>query len=509
VVLDGETLQGLRGAIHPEVAVFKGVPFAAPPVGALRWAAPQPYKPRAGKRAAREFSAGCYQDDYNTQWYRRVGRAFGAEPGTFSDPPFSEDCLYLNVWTPALDPRAALPVIVWIHGGSNKSGWSFEPNYHGENLAALGRVVVVSIAYRVGVFGYFGHPDLRGSAAAANFGLLDQIAALRWVRAHIRRFGGDARNVTVAGESAGAADIGYLMSAPPARGLFRRAISESGGYQMLDDKPLAGAEQVGLALSAALPGRPGVAALRQLGSAEIYAAASRALPDQDYGPVADGVSLREAPARAYRRDGLPADLLAGTNQDEWYMYVNDDPAGLAAALRELPAPARELLAARAAQEPNIRRAHDAARTLVRMHCPVYAMAAAAQAGGHRAWVYRFTRMRPGPGGQELRAYHGAEIPYVFATHDRWLSGDEADQRLTAALLAYWSNFARSGDPNGAGLEPWPAYQPAAAQVQELGARIGRLRAPDHALCERLAVLLYPGWSPSAAAGEQQPVSSGP
>src|SRR5208283_4118744 len=219
-----ETLLGARGERFAQVASFKGIPFAAAPVGELRWQAPRPHAPRAGTQHATEFAAACFQDSYNTDWYRDLAQNFGVDAAAFADPTVSEDCLYLNVWTPALGARARLPVMVWIHGGANKSGWSFEPNYLGEALAARGDVVVVTIAYRLGIFGFFGHPQLRGSAAPSNFGLLDQIAALHWVKDNIRAFGGDAGNVTVFGESAGGADIGYLAASPLARGLMRRAL---------------------------------------------------------------------------------------------------------------------------------------------------------------------------------------------------------------------------------------------------------------------------------------------
>jgi para-nitrobenzyl esterase len=499
VTAGGEQLVGSMGRRQPRVAIFRGIPYAAPPLGALRWQAPAPHSPATGGRAATRFAPGCYQDSYNTDWYRKVGAAFGVSPDSFGDPPFSEDCLYLNVWTPALDRRAALPVIVWIHGGANRGGWSFEPNYDGESLAARGHVVVVTIAYRLGVFGYFGHPQLSGSAAPANFGLLDQVAALRWVRAEIRAFGGDPDNVTVAGESAGAEAVGYLAASPLAAGLFRHAISESGGFQMREDLALADAERVGLAVAAALPGSPDLAALRALPSAAVFEAAKRALPDHDYAAVVDGRSLTLPPATYYRRHGLPVDLLVGTNQDEWYMYLDEDPAKLAGAVDALAPGAREPLAARAAAEPSVRHGHDKVFSLSEMTCPAYAMAASAAAHGHRAFVYRFTRVRPGRGGATLLAYHGAEIPYAFDTHDAWLRQDRDDQRLTDAMLAYWSNFARHGDPNGIGLASWPAFDDTDARVQELGTRVGPLAAPDKALCDRVAPSLYPGWSPGPPA----------
>ncbi len=494
VKANGETLLGAYSVRHPEVASFKGIPFAAAPVGELRWREPLPHAPRAGTQPALEFAAACYQDSYNTDWYRRVGAAFGADAAVFVDPPFSEDCLYLNVWTPTRDPGAALPVMVWIHGGSNKAGWAFEPHYQGASLAARGNVVVVSIAYRVGIFGFFGHPELRGSAAPTNFGLLDQLAALRWVHDNIGEFGGDPANTTVFSESAGAADIGYLMTSPLAQGLFHRAISQSGGYQMLDDLDLEDAEKVGLTLSAALPDKPDLTALRKRSSAEIFQAAREVLADHQYRPVVDDLVITVPPAAFYRRQGVPYDLLVGTNENEWYMYLDDDPAKLADTLRNIPPAVRMLFSARAAQEPDVQRGHDKATTIVKMACPAYLMAASVAGDNHRAWVYRFTRIRPGPGGERLLAYHGAEIPYVFDTHDSWFSGDETDAGLTTAMVAYWSNFARTGDPNGAGLVPWPAYATLPPRVQELGSRIAPIAAPDRALCDQAAGNLYPGWS---------------
>jgi len=493
VTAGGETLVGAHGTREPRVATFKGVPFAAPPVGERRWRAPQPPVPRHGAQRATRYAAACFQDGYNSDWYRKVAAAFGGGATGFRDPPFSEDCLYLNVWTPALDQRAALPVIVWIHGGSNKAGWAFEPDYDGEQLAARGHVVVVTIAYRLGVFGYFGHPGLRGAAAPANFGLLDQVAALRWVRDEIRAFGGDPGNVTIAGESAGGAAVGYLAASSLATGLFRRLISESGGFQMLEDLTLADVERAGLAVAVALPGVPDLEALRRLPSAELFAAAKRALPDYYYSAVVDGISLDRPPAAAYRR-GLPYDLLIGSNANEWYMYLDDDPAALARTLAAVAPAARAELGELAARAPDVRHGHDEVVTHANFACPAYAMAAAADASGHRAWVYRFSRVRPGPGGAALGAYHGAEIPYAFDSHDSWLSRDAADDRLTEAMLGYWSAFARTGDPNGPGLEPWPAFAEAVPRVQELGARIGPLPAPDKALCDRIAPALYPGWA---------------
>lgn len=479
-------LIGRAGDREPAVSAFLGIPFAAPPVGALRWRAPQPAKLPSGARDATHFAPACYQDSYNTDWYRKVGEAFEADAAIFREPAISEDCLYLNIWTPQTRPGAGLPVMVWIYGGANRSGWSFEPNYLGEALAARG-VVVVSIAYRVGIFGFFGHPELDGET---NFALRDQIAALRWVREHIAAFGGDAANVTLFGESAGAANIGYLTLSPAARGLFRRAISQSGGYQLLERRSRADMESWGRTLGAALPGRPGLAGLRAADSATIWAAAKEALADADYGPSVDGEIVVAPAGETVLANPAPVDLLVGTNQDEWYMYVDGKPASLEAGIEEYPSGARTALRALAAAGLTVQHGHDRAVTFANMVCPAYQMARAARAAGARAFVYRFTRIRPGPGGEQLGAYHGGEIPYVFDTHDAWLPTDETDRRLTDEIMRYWVNFARSGDPNDAGLPAWPAFDAGDPRVLALGDLVEPRPAPDHALCLELANTLY-------------------
>jgi para-nitrobenzyl esterase len=493
VEANGETLQGARVAADSPVAVFKGIPFAAPPVGDLRWREPLPPQPRGGTQRATAFAPACYQDSYLTDWYRKVGAPFGAPARTFVEPAVSEDCLYLNVWTPQLDRKANLPVMVWIYGGSNRSGWTFEPNYHGAQLARRGNVVVVTIAYRVGIFGFFGHPQLRGSDYPTNFALLDQIAALRWLQTNVAAFGGDPGNVTLFGESAGAVDIGYLVSSPLARGLFQRAVSQSGGFQMQDRLDLSHAEEVGAALSAQLPGQPDLAALRRLSSREIWDATLRYVPGHRYTPVVDGRSVLASPAEAYAKSGIPYDLLIGSNEDEWYMYVDADPQGLDRDLAKIEPRARRALQARAARESDPRIARDKAVTFVNMVCPSYLMAGAARAAGHNAWVYHFTRVRPGPGGVALRSYHGAEIPYVFGTPDDWLTQDATDVALSDRMLDFWASFARHGNPNAPHGEQWPLFERNNPRVMELGDRVAPMTAADFELCHKLAGDLYPGW----------------
>jgi para-nitrobenzyl esterase len=489
VIDRGETLQGSFSERQPSVASFKGIPYARPPVGALRWQAPKAPHHRSGVQQATQWAPACYQDEYNLVWYQKIATQFGSDSPGFSNPPVSEDCLYLNVWSASLQPQSKQPVLVWIHGGSNKAGWSFEPNYNGEQLAAQG-VVVVSVGYRLGIFGFFGHPQLKNQSLPTNFGLLDQIAALRWVQTHIDRFGGDPHNVTIAGESAGAADVSYLLASPMAKGLFHRAISESGGYMLSSKRALRDAESIGTRLASALPDKPTLAGLRALSSAALFETAKRVLAKQDYGPVTDGVSVREPISQSYQAHGIGVDMLIGTNENEWYMYVDDRPETLAATLAAVPASARQPLQQRAALEPSTQHANDRVSALIEMHCPAYVMAKATAAGGHRAYVYRFTRVRPGPGGQALLAYHGAEIPYLFDSHDAWLPKTVEDRVLTDAMVRYWSNFVRSGDPNGHDNAPWAAFDAKQPRVQELGTHIGAIAAPDYALCQQLEPLLY-------------------
>jgi para-nitrobenzyl esterase len=263
---------------------------------------------------------------------------------------------------------------------------------------------------------------------------------------------------------------------------------------MQDRYALADAEKTGIALSTALPGRPGLAALRGMSSRDIWDTALRSLPGHDYAPVIDGTSVIEGPAAANSKHGIAHDLLVGSNQDEWYMYVDDDPRGLASDLDAFAPSARAALEARAAQEPDVRTARDKTGTLVNMVCPSYLMAGAARAAGRSAWAYRFTRVRPGPGGVALRSYHGAEIPYVFDTHDAWFPRDAADAALTTRMIEFWSNFARYGNPNGPRGAAWPPFDPRNPRVMELGNRIGPLPAADHDLCRQWAGELYPGWA---------------
>jgi len=482
--LGNATVVGTWSGDH-EIAAFRGVPFAAPPIGALRWSEPLPIE-LSDTIDARRFKPACMQGPHMVDWYRGLVARFGGDPGSFGVPEFSEDCLYLNIWAPQPSAGAGLPVMVWIHGGSHRGGWSYEPNYVGEELARLG-VVVVSIPYRLDVFGFFSHPELENS----NFGLLDQVAALQWVRDHIDRFGGDPRNVTVFGESAGASSIAYLLASPLGHGLFRRVIHQSAGYALLNEHTREQFLAAGLELEQRVlseRGESGLEALRNAPPGALLAAAESVYVDERPNIVIDGHSLPLPVGTALDR-GLsgPVDLLIGSNADEWRMYLDPDTSEQDVAARIESYPEKD--------RPSIRQAlEDSSDALSRMDrlvtaerfvCPSLELASRVAPSGGDTYVYYFNRIRPGAGGLELGAYHGAELPYVFNTHDDWLPTTATDRELGRLIRRYWVNFARHGDPNFEGAPPWPRFEATATATLVLGDAIEVVIHPDRPLCEAL------------------------
>ena len=314
-LLRGERLQGSG------VLVFRGVPFAEPPVGELRWRPPQPLATNLAERDATRFAPACMQSMRILEWYRDMAEIFGASRDVMADLEISEDCLYLNIWTPDLVEDAALPVMVYVHGGSNNSGWSYEPNYHGHALAERG-VVLVSVAYRLGVFGFFSHPDLEDDGGVANFGLLDLIAALEWIRDNIAVFGGDPDRVTLFGESAGAENILALMASRRTDGLFHGAILQSTagfGIGGADAPTLARERQRGSGTAAifGFAGEESLSRLRAVAAGELLGRYEERYGDYYHSPVVDGVVLEDPVwdvMRAGERSGIP--FIIGTNADE-------------------------------------------------------------------------------------------------------------------------------------------------------------------------------------------------
>jgi para-nitrobenzyl esterase len=495
VTANGETLQGEWDEQLADVAVFRGIPFAAPPVGNLRWRAPQAHAARAGIVRAVEFAAVCPQGNYIVDWYAKVAAAFGHGPEVVQQPVSeSEDCLYLNVWSPDLQPETPLPVMVYVHGGANQGGWSYEPNYLGEKLAARG-VVLVSIAYRLGPLGFFSHPALGdGSAeAVANFGLLDIQAALAWVRENIGQFGGATDNVTTFGESAGAGNLVDLALAtdPDASPLFERMISQSIGGSVNKRRTLQQEQKLGqkLAAAAGLGDSTTAEELRGLTPQALMSAGKEALIDHYYDGVIDGQLLVQQPILGLTgSQAARLEILIGTNKDEWLMYL--DPAAgedelenwLLDAVPEYSGTLRDAVS----YAPDSRHALDLLITAQQMLCPSRLIAEMASAAGGQGYIYWFSRQRTGQGGETLGVYHGAELPYVFNQHDDWMPTEEADHAVTEAIMSYWVSFARNGSVRTEGLPEWPLYIASSPWVMKLDENPELLRVTEDWLCRYLA-----------------------
>jgi para-nitrobenzyl esterase len=454
----------LEGVISADgkVRTFKGIPYAAPPVGNLRWKAPQPVQPWMGVRKATEYGPRCMQariyDDMD-----------------FHDAGPSEDCLHLNLWMPAEPGTKKLPVMVWIYGGGFQAGATSEPRQDGGNLSKRG-VLVVSMDYRLGVFGFFSHAELAresGHNASGNYGLMDQAAALQWVKKNIALFGGDPSNVTIFGESAGSFSVSALMASPLAQGLFQRAIGESGAYfgTTLDLVPRAQSEKDHLEFAQTSLGVTSLDALRAKPASELLEASNKQHKVY-FAPNIDGYFLVEDVYTTFskgRQSRVP--LLAGWNANEgdYKGFFKNEEANAknyaarasvvfgdkAAAFLKVYPGATDAEARQSAQDlTGDQFIAYSTWKWIEMH----------QATAHAPiYRYQFDQAPPaadgsaGPGG----AYHSAEIEFVFnVLSSKALPWSPADRKLSDLMSVYWSNFAKTGDPNGPGLPRWPAFRKA-------------------------------------------------
>lgn len=482
------------------VRVFKGVPYARPPVGPLRWRAPQPVERWDGVRPATQFAPRCVQPD-------RPRTAIGY----FGPERESEDCLYLNIWTAARAADERQPIMVWFHGGAFAVGSGALPIFDGENLARKG-VVVVTVNYRLGRLGFLAHPGLSREAsygASGNYGLLDQLAAVRWIGRNGAAFGGDPERITIFGQSVGASSVHCLMSSPLAAGTFHRAIGQSGGAFDRTMLSLDAAERAGAAFAQSLGAssiddlrdqpartvqlfRPDTGAL-----AEIYDSGDeRAVTRDTAWAIIDGHFLREPVFDTFAR-GAQNDvpLITGSNADEGSTLPG--ASGLQALRTRAEAEHATAAAAFFALYPATDDASaDAAarratgdRTFTWQNWLWASMQA--RTGRAKAYYYFFSRspprpIRPGGGdlSRPLGAFHTAEIPYVFHhLQAREWPWEDADRRLADVLSSYWANFAASGNPNSAGLPPWPSAEPDARRVLAIGDAIG---VTGHPLAARIA-----------------------
>ena len=450
----------VEGRAEGGLGVFRGIPYAEPPVGARRWTPPVPLAPWTGVRRATAFGPACIQPP-------------ATNAGIYANPPaqMSEDCLTLNVWAPAKAKKA--PVIVWIHGGALQSGYSHEGMYDGAAMARTG-AVVVSINYRLGILGYLAHPALSAESAdgvSGNYGLRDQIAALAWVRRNIAAFGGDPANVTVAGESAGGLSVLYLMASPAARGLFAKAIAQS-AYMVSSPELKAArhgmpaAEAAGAAVGAAL-GAPDLAALRAMDARALTngAVGKGYLP---WGTVDGKLLPRQLVDTWDRGEQAPVPAMAGFNAGEIRsLRVLLPPAPASAAAYEATIRQRygDLADAFLAQYParNLPESMFAATRDALYGWTSARVAIGQTAIGQRGYLYFFDHGYPAADEAGLHAFHAAELPYVFGTiadtAPRWpkIPDTLAERRLSDAMLGYWTSFAATGSPVAKGAPAWPAY----------------------------------------------------
>jgi para-nitrobenzyl esterase len=471
VQTDAGRLQGLQSG---PVAAYEGVPFAAPPLGALRWREPQPVQPWTGVRKAAAFAPACMQ----------LGVSMPGEP----TPKISEDCLYLNVWAPT-GRRGRLPVMVFIPGGGYANGATSLPLYWGDRLARRG-VVVVTLAYRLGPLGFLAHPELTAESphhSSGNYGLMDQAAALDWVQRNIAAFGGDPGRVTIFGQSAGAMSVSMLMASPLARGRFQRAIGESGGLF----EPLQLAPGYGLPVAE----RDGVAYAKSLGAASL--ADLRGLPAEQllHGqagkvthPVIEPYALPLSPYDAFvagKQARVP--VLTGWNAEEARALTDFSKVRAATFTQDIgkafgPLPPALIDAYPHADDLQAAQGRADFERDLRFAWDNWAWARLQAAAGGPAFAYRFERRPPFPA-DSVRAHwgasHFAELWYVFDHLDQepW-KWTPADRKLADAMAGYWVNFARKGDPNGPGLPNWPRFRGADGPVLRLDAPMANGPPPE-------------------------------
>jgi len=484
----------LQGAVSGGVLAFKGVPFAAAPVGALRWRAPQPVALWSGVRAATEIGKDCLQGP------------IPGDPGLGTD--LSEDCLYLNVWRPAAAASKKLPVMVWIYGGGLVNGGTQPAIYQGDNFARDG-VVFVSVNYRLGRFGFFAHPALTAEhpdEPKGNYAFLDQIAALKWVQKNIAAFGGDPANVTVFGESAGGFSVHVLLSTPLAKGLFQRGIVESGGGRdplgaapklSVDAPGQPSGESIGVAFAKVqgIEGRDAaaLAALRALPADKVTGGLSMRTfmsmnPVTYSGPITDGKVIIESPAAAYRgwRNAKVA-LITGANSADIGLNFAATKEALLAPFGAKKAEAAAAYDPQGATSVGVMRARIGMDQM--MLEPARFAAGEFARQGLPAYEFRFDYVGDALKGRAPNgAPHASEIPFVFDTYGAGYIGmvspthsgeaSAQDKAVAAMTHAYWVNFAKTGDPNGKGLPQWPKYDPAKDQLLIIRSASATAAEPD-------------------------------
>ena len=463
-----------------DVQYFKGIPFAAAPVGALRWKAPQPVIAWHGVKVCDRFGPSPMQN-------KPAAFLMWSEEFQIPAAPISEDCLYLNVWTGARSAKEKRPVLVWIYGGAFAGGGGNVPIYDGEAMAKKG-VIFVSVNYRVGVFGFFAHPALTKESAnhaSGNYGLMDQLAGLKWVQDNIAAFGGDRNNVTIAGQSAGAMSVNCLVASPLARGLFQKAIAESGASFMHQSPSLSSAEAEGQRLMQSMH-LASIADLRNVAAEDLQ----KQVGDLR-APIIDGYVLPQAVFNIFNAGKEnKISLLTGWNEDEGIMFgpVKSAADFIKDVNSKYGSKAGNLLQYYPAQTDS-----QAASSQLRLSRDMifgvenYTFANLESGQGARVYVYRFKRKPPATGAYlKYGAFHTAEVPYAYNNlsfvNRPW---QPIDHHLADLMSSYWANFARTGDPNGKGLPVWDAYSSGMERVMFLDEQSGTVNLPDKAVLDFL------------------------
>ena len=466
------------------VTVFKGIRYAKAPVEELRWKAPEPIKPFKRVKKALKFGPGCPQPEGSVHFYARAEKLAGLPEGSMSWAPENqdEDCLFLNIWTPKISASARMPVMVWIHGGASVFGASHNPLYDGERLAHEKGVILVSINYRLGVFGNMAHPLLTAeseSNSSGNYGLMDQIAALEWIKENIDSFGGNPYNITIFGQSAGGRAVLNLMSSTYASGLFRKAIAQSPWdgehhYRQLKSKVghLDSAEDVGVKISENLgltDDNDLLDKLRSTSSEELIEAAKKIdKPGTVFAPIIDGYILEYHPFRIFA-NGLQnkASLIIGLtaneadifltkeyfeSADEYTKYINATFGPLA----------DKFLKLYPASDDSTERRNQMLNLFSDRHFLTPALYAANENTKiSDTWLYYFKYVEPhftpealADKNTTIGAYHGGEIKKVFGKPDK---NYPAAESISEAMMTYWTNFAKTGNPNGENVPVWDSY----------------------------------------------------
>jgi para-nitrobenzyl esterase len=486
-----QTESGLVSGQYQEqtgVTVYKGIPFAAPPVGQLRWKAPQAPGKWQGIRKCDVFGPSPMQPKPVS--FFMIGPEF-----VVPQQPLSEDCLYLNIWTAARSPKEKRPVMVWIYGGGFITGGAAAPGYSGEALAKKG-IIFVSFNYRLGVFGFLAHPGLSAEDphhASGNYALLDQIAALHWVKKNISGFGGDPEQVTIAGQSAGSVSVNCLLASPLAKGLFRSAIAESGSLvlenPLISMKSRAAAEKQGEAFVEKMNAKS-IAALRELPAETLQKASGF------YSPVADGYVLPASVSAIYKRSGQThVPFLTGWNADEGFLFGiknKEDFAREAASFG--PDSSRFSAYFPSATDSGSRASQTRLSVLKTIGVAQYRWAIE-QNKNHRekTYLYQFTRKPPATGNQKrFGAYHTAEIGYALhnldSIHRSW---EPVDRKLEEIVSDYWVRFVKTGNPNDPAHPDWPAFSEKEPIGMFLGENQEAKKLPDLGALEFL-YSKYPG-----------------